>query len=114
MMMLREHEIGDRRLSEPSYSVAPISFMDPTVCIVMCYSLLYHIMVCVHLIISIIVRQQDWRRPVSLVVFGCLRLSVILVVLVRDSWVNHWSTFSGRIVVVLKNQLGIGLPVALV
>jgi hypothetical protein len=42
MMMLREHEIGDRRLSEPrslsepSYSVAPISFMDPTVCIAMC------------------------------------------------------------------------------
>ena len=36
MMMLREHEIGDRRLSEPSYSVAPISLMDPTVCIAMC------------------------------------------------------------------------------
>jgi hypothetical protein len=36
MMMMREHEISDRRLSEPSYSVAPTSFMDPTVCIVMC------------------------------------------------------------------------------
>ncbi|EWM20476.1 hypothetical protein Naga_101444g2 [Nannochloropsis gaditana] len=30
----------------------------------------------------------------SLVVFGWLWLA--LVILVRDSWVNHWSTFSGR------------------
>src|SRR6056297_1072647 len=45
----------------------------------------------------------------------CLWLSVVLVILVRDSWMNHWSTFSGRIVVVLKNQLDIGLStVALV
>ncbi|EWM20261.1 transposable element [Nannochloropsis gaditana] len=36
MMMLREHEISDRRLSEPSYGVAPMSLMDPTVCIAMC------------------------------------------------------------------------------
>ncbi|EWM20260.1 hypothetical protein Naga_100167g1 [Nannochloropsis gaditana] len=33
----------------------------------------------------------------------CLWLSIVLVILVRDSWVNHWSTFSGRIGVVLKN-----------
>ena len=33
----------------------------------------------------------------------CLWLSIVLVILVRDSWVNRWSTFSGRIVVVLKN-----------
>ncbi|EWM24813.1 hypothetical protein Naga_100294g8 [Nannochloropsis gaditana] len=79
-MLLREHEISDRRLSEPSYSVAPISLMDPT----------------------------DWRRPVSLVVFGCLSL----VILAHDSWVNHWYTFSGRIVIVLKNQLDIGLSAA--
>ena len=26
----------------------------------------------------------------------CLWLSVVLVILVRDSWVNRWSTFSGR------------------
>jgi hypothetical protein len=36
MMMLRKHEISDRRFSEPCYSVAPISFMDPTVCITLC------------------------------------------------------------------------------
>jgi hypothetical protein len=51
MMMLREHEISNRRLSESFYSGAPISFMDPTACITMCCSLLCHVMVCVHLII---------------------------------------------------------------
>jgi hypothetical protein len=50
-MMLREHEISNRRLSESFYSGAPISFMDPTACITMCCSLLCHVMVCVHLII---------------------------------------------------------------
>src|SRR6056297_1033448 len=108
MMMLREHEIGDRRLSEPSYSVAPISFMDPTVSIVMCCSLLYHVILCVHLIICMLYHRTTTGLA-STSVFGCLWLSVVLVILVRDSWVNHWSTFSGRIVVVLKNQLDIGL-----
>ncbi|EWM20688.1 hypothetical protein Naga_100433g3 [Nannochloropsis gaditana] len=59
MMMLREHEFSDRRLSEPSYSVAPISLMDPTVCIAMTG------------------------------VDQCLWLSVVLVILVHDSWVNR-------------------------
>ncbi|EWM20199.1 hypothetical protein Naga_101002g2 [Nannochloropsis gaditana] len=108
MMMLREHEIGDRRLSEPSYSVAPISLMDPTVCITMCCSLLYHVMVCVHLIICMLYYCTTTGLA-STSVFGCLWLSVVLVILVRDSWVNRWSTFSGRIVVVLKKQLDIGL-----
>jgi hypothetical protein len=102
MMILREHEIGDRRLSEPSHSVAPISFMDPTVCIAMCCSLLYHVMVCVHLIICMLYCYTTTGLA-STSVFGCLWLSVVLVILVRDSWVNRWSTFSGRIVVVLKN-----------
>jgi hypothetical protein len=35
-MMLRKHEISDRRLSEPFDRVAPISFMDPTGCFMMC------------------------------------------------------------------------------
>src|SRR6056297_1726853 len=88
MMMLREHEIGDRRLSEPSYSVAPISFMDPTVCIVMCCSLLYHVMVCVHLIICMLYCYKTTGLA-STSVFGCLWLSVVLVILVHDSWVNR-------------------------
>jgi len=87
-MMLREHEIGDRRLSEPSYSVAPISFMDPTVSIVMCCSLLYHVMVCVHLIICMLYCYTTTGLA-STSVFGCLWLSVVLVILVRDSWVNR-------------------------
>src|SRR6056297_3153575 len=94
MMMLREHEIGDRRLSgprrlsEPSYSVAPISFMDPTVCITMCCSLLYHVMVCVHLIIYMLYYCTTTGLA-STSVFGCLWLSVVLVILVHDSWVNR-------------------------
>jgi hypothetical protein len=62
MMMLREHEISDRRLSE---RCTPISFMGPTVCIMMCCSLLCHVMVCIHLIILYIISLYDNRTGVD-------------------------------------------------
>ncbi|EWM24806.1 hypothetical protein Naga_100628g5 [Nannochloropsis gaditana] len=87
MMILREHEISDRSL-----------YHDALIANVSCHGLrppnhLYVILL------------YDNRTGVD----QCLWLSVVLVILVRDSWVNRWSTFSGRIVVVLKNKLGIGL-----
>ncbi|EWM20389.1 hypothetical protein Naga_100417g6 [Nannochloropsis gaditana] len=59
--------------------------MDPTICIMMCCSLLYHVMVCVHLIILYVILLYDNRTGVD----QCLQLSVVLVVLVQDSWLNR-------------------------
>ena len=64
--------------------------MDPTVCIVMCCSLLYHVMVCVYHIICMLYCYTTTGLA-STSVFGCLwlSLSVVLVILVHDSWVNR-------------------------
>jgi len=47
-----------------------------------------------HFVCYLTIKQQDWRRPLSLVVFDC-----ILVILARDSWVN-------RLVYILREKSG--------
>jgi hypothetical protein len=60
----------------------------------MCGSLLYHVMVCVHLIILYDIFLYDNRTGVD----QCLWLSVVLVILVQDSWLN-------RLVYILRENI---------
>jgi hypothetical protein len=75
------------------------------------YSLYYYVLISIvachalrpphHFVCYIIVRQQDWRRPVSLVVFGYLRtrfLGESLVYILRENSgrteesIGYWGT----------------------
>jgi len=95
-MMLREQRIGDRRLREPFKSFYRITsvkavihdyiryrlyglYNDVLIAVVSCHGLRPPN----HFGTYLMIRQQDWRRPVSLVVCR-------IVILVRDSWVNHF------------------------
>jgi len=90
IMMLIDQGISDRRLREPFKPFYRIASVTAVIHDYICYGLygLYHD----HFVCYIIVRQQDWRRLVSLVVYR-------VVTFVQDSWVN-------RLVYILRENSG--------